>query len=134
MLFTDSPLHWIVQVELVQFSAGLNRCHDCPQHILKSFLGHPVWNMMAKRLQTSAGAVANYAPVMIPIAATATAAMPAAPRPSGLAVPSIPEGKQFVSQPQSAAEERPAVAGTRWAALQSCALLPAVGCCSWSPG
>ena len=115
-----------------QLHLTLSCCHDCLQHILKSFLGHPVWNMMAKRLQTSAGAVANYAPVMIPIAATATAAMPAAPRPPGPAVPSIPEGKQFVSQPQSAAEERPAVAGTRWAALQSWALPPAVGCCSWS--
>ena len=51
----DHPLHWIMR------------------HVLKSFLGYPDWNMMAKQLMTSKGSKAtNFTSVRVPISITAT--------------------------------------------------------------
>ena len=52
----DHPLHWIMR------------------HVLKSFLGYPDWNMMAKQLMTSKdGKATNFSPVRVPITISATA-------------------------------------------------------------
>ena len=51
----DHPLHWIMR------------------HVLKSFLGYPDWNMMAKQLMTSKDSKANFSPVRVPTSISATA-------------------------------------------------------------
>ena len=62
----DHPLHWVMR------------------HVLKSFLGYPDWNMMAKQLMTSKGSKAtNFTPVRVPISITATSGT--------LHLPPIPE-------------------------------------------
>jgi len=43
------------------------------RHVLKSFLGYPDWNMMAKQLMTSKGSKAtNFTSVRVPISISAT--------------------------------------------------------------
>lgn len=73
----DHPLHWIMR------------------HVLKSFLGYPDWNMMAKRLMTSKGGKAiNFTPVRVPVSITASS--------RSQLLPAIPEG-DAVKNPISAA-------------------------------
>ena len=75
----DHPLHWIMR------------------HVLKSFLGYPDWNMMAKQLMTSNDSKANFSPVTVPISISATAGT-AASKP----LPVIPETANLANSNKSA--------------------------------